>query len=214
MNSQRIAAIRQTFLCHVPDFRDFTQPLAEILRIETEYKRDAAKKARTLLNPVVSGQQAFASDEAARKTLFQVTRATQFQNWRDESYIQEQLFTTAGDWITCADQLARCLRGADAQAWEAPLQDFLGWLHSKNCVPNITKILPTQFLFLWRPDEHYCVKSVFCDKFLDLLGEAPLGQGKPLTVDGYRRVMQVCRDFRTAIADWKPRDNIDVHIPT
>ncbi|MFO0905711.1 MAG: AAA family ATPase [Pirellulales bacterium] len=211
MNSNNVAAIRQTFLRYVPDFQDFEQPLAEILRIETEYKRDAAQKTRLLLSPYVSGQQSFSSDEFARKTLFQITRATKFQNWRDESYLQEQLLTTTGDWVTCADHVIQCLRGVEGESWEAPLQEFLGWLQSKNCAPNITKIVPTQFLFLWRPNEHYCVKSVFCDKFLDLLGEAPLGQGKPLTIDGYRRVLHICRDFRAAIADWKPRDNIDVH---
>lgn len=210
MNSAAINAIRQRFLEHVPDFSDFANPPQHFRDSEVAWKHDASKKSHELLGDYVNGSRQFTSDAEARKTLLEVMKLTNFLNWRDKAYLDDQLFHEDGDWLKFAQLTLQCLRQADSDGWKAPMQEMLDWLGTKNCRANITKILPTYFLFLWNPERHFYIKPDFVDGFLKLMGEQPLGQGKPLTIDKYERVLRTLQGFRHEIADWKPKDNIDV----
>jgi hypothetical protein len=211
MDNESIQRVRREFLKFFPDFQDFEHAPQMLAEVEIDYKHAAAKKARSILGEYVEGRRDFATDEEAHKTLAGVIGLTTFLNWRDKAYLDEQLCTEDGDWMRLARLLIGCLRSADTGEWQQPLQEALDWLQSKGCKAGITKILPTYFLFLWSPREHFCVKARFTDSFLKLLGVKPLGQGKPLTLDGYQHVLHTCREFRNQISDWRPRDNVDVH---
>ncbi len=79
------------------------------------------------------------------------------------------------------------------------------------CSANISKILPTYFLFLWDTDTHLCIKPRIFDRFLERVGVARLGQGIALTVEKYERVLDASARLRQKLADWGPRDNVDIH---
>jgi hypothetical protein len=211
MNDASIKNVRDEFLSALPDFHDFEHPPQMLAERELDYKYEAAKNIRTILGDCVAGQSEFSTDDEARDVLVKVIDLTNFLNWRDKAYLIEQLFNEEGDWLKFGRMLLKGLRGVDEGSWQQPLEELLDWLKTKDCNANITKILPTYFFFLWDPKDQFCIKSRFVDKFLKRLGAKPLGQGKPLTVDGYQRVLQTCRDFREAIVEWKPKDNIDVH---
>ena len=211
MDQAAVNKVRNEFLKALPDFQDFEHPPQMLTERELDYKHEAAQKIRSILGDYVGGQQEFTTDDEARKALIEVIDLTNFLNWRDKAYLLEQLCNEEGDWLKFSRMLLKCLRGIDAGDWQQPLEEMLDWLVTKDCNANITKILPTYFLFFWDPKGHFCVKSRFVDKFLKRLGVKPLGQGKPLTIDTYQRVLQACQDFRDAIGDWKPKDNIDVH---
>jgi len=211
MNDTAIQDVRARFLAILPDFNDFENPPQVLIDNELDYKRAAAKKARSILEEFVDNRAKLSTDGEARKVLFEVIELTNFLSWRDRVYLDGQLFSEDGMWIEFGNMLFDCLRETPDGNWQEALQKILDWLVSKNSWFSVTKILPTYFLFLWDPTRHFCVKSRFTDRFLKLLGVKPLGQGKPLTVDGYQRVLQTCDDLRSAIPDWKLRDNIDVH---
>lgn len=211
MNTTAVGKVRAIFLEFVPDFHDFEDPPKILLDRELGYKRSSAEKIHEILGQFVTGVKEFATDEEARNAFSEVLGLTGFLSWREEAYLVEQLFAEKGDWLNFSHLIRDCLRGADTDAWENPLANLLDWLKARDCRASVTKILPTYFLFLWNPSKHFCTKSRFTDKFLRLLGESPLVQARPLTVDGYKHVLQVCDDLRQQFADWKPKDNIDLH---
>jgi len=211
MNKADLIKVRKEFLRILPDFEDFQNPPNILAERELDYKHLAAKKTRSILSEYVDGQNNFSTDGQARKVLLDVIDLTNFLNWRDKAYVEEQLLAEEGCWLEYGNLLLDCLRGTPDDSWKKSLGTVLDWLANRNCWSYVTKILPTYFLFLWEPTRHFCVKSRFTDNFLKRLGVKPLGQGKPLTVSGYEHVLQTCQEFRDAIADWKPKDNIDVH---
>lgn len=210
MDAEKLAQVRQRFLKFLPEFKDFQNPPQRLVEIELQSKRDAAREVRQIFVDYVGGQKTFLSGAEVRKAALRSFSLSGFLNWRDTAYLTEELFAEDGDWMKFASLLIPVLRGVDAKAWKTPLGELLDWLKAKGCVANISKLLPTHFLFFWDPSEHYCIKASYFDRFLKLLGEQPLGQGKPLTVESYERALAICAEFRQAIADWKPRDNIDI----
>jgi 5-methylcytosine-specific restriction protein B len=66
-------------------------------------------------------------------------------------------------------------------------------------------------LFLWSPEHHIHIKPSAMDRFLTLIGSKPTGHGRPLELDSYRHVLEVCERVRHGLAEWQPRDNLDIH---
>ena len=211
MTDTGVQRVKDEFLKVLPNFHAFDHAPEPLSEWELDYKREAAEKTRELLGPYVDGPREFSTDNEAHRVVFDVIGLTNFFNWRDQAYLTEQLFINDGDWLRFSQLLIRCLKQLNADGWQTRFKDLLDWLQSKQCKANVTKILPTYFLFLWDPVHHFCVKSQFVDRFLGLLGEVPLGQGKPLTVQGYERLLHACSEVRVALSDWRPRDNIDIH---
>lgn len=211
MNQTTVENVRKKFLAAVPGFQNFENPPPKLAERELNDKRLSCTQIHKIFGEFVAGRHEFVTDEEALRAVTDSLALTNYFSWRGKSYLEEQLFTDKGDWLTFTKLLRDCLRVAESNDWEEPLRRLLDWLQSKGCDPGMTKILPTYFLFLWSPSNHFCAKARFTDKFLKLLEEKPLGHGKPLSVDGYKHVLQVCDGLRKQIPDWKPKDNIDIH---
>ncbi len=211
MDSSTLNEAKKLFLQKLPDFESFADPPKQLAESELDYKREVSNNARAILQPYVDGTEQVFDDDQARDVVLKVINLTNFLNWRDKSYIEDQLMVSPGAWLEFFSILLECLRDASSGDWRPSLEKILNWLDEQKCNANITKILPTYFLFMWNPTDHFCVKSRFTDNFLKLLNETPLGQGRPLTVEKYDHLLTVCQDLRSALSDWQLSDNIDVH---
>lgn len=207
MDNAAVEQLRKRFLKFVPDFTSFPDAPERLQNFEIGYKRQAAAKVRSTLDPYVRGEEQFATDDEARVVLMGLIKTTNLTNWRDNSYIEDQLLAEEGDWLRFAGLLVACLREIPNADWQTPLANLLQWLEEKDCRASITKILPTYFLFLWDSHHHFCIKSRFADRLLKEIGEESLGDGQPLTVDRYRHVLESLERLGEALADWQPRDN-------
>ena len=211
VDPKKLESARQTFREFNPKFKSFAEPGARLADYELDYKRDACKKACNLMKPFVDESKQLVTDDNARKLLREIIDLTNFLNWRDKQYLEQEFFVDEGDWLRFATLMLACIRELDGDGWQDKLRSLLGWLGEWNCVARLTKLLPTYFLFLWDPVNHIAIKSNFFDRFLDRIGEKRLGSGVPLTVESYLHACDVCRRVREALADWKAKDNIDVH---
>lgn len=211
MNEANIAAAKELFREGHPDFVSFGNKEHSFYDDEIGYKREAAAAARRDLEPFVSGQRQLTGAEEARGIAFELFNLTNFLNWRDKQYLDDSLFTDESAWFDFMSRMLSCLRQTPDGAWREELSGLLEWIGQLGSAANITKLLPTYFLFLWDPEHHIFIKPQFFDRFLRLLGEEPTGGGQPLTVETYERVLAACDQVREALADWGARDNIDVH---
>ncbi|MEW4454576.1 AAA family ATPase [Bremerella sp. JC817] len=210
MDPAKLQAARQLFLGYVPDFQSFDHPPEDFAREEIQYKREAARKLREVWGPYVQGEAKVTTDAEAKQKLFEAYAWTQFLDWRGKQYIEEKLLVEPGDFFMLLELILETLRGSDAGDWQTPLGTLLDWLQQRPCPAAHTKLISTYFLFLWNPGEHYYIKTQEFDRFLGLIGEKKLGTGKPLTVETYARVLDICQQLRHELADWNVTDNIDL----
>jgi len=210
--SDPIAALRKLFLSKAPGFLTFEEPGEKFWEQEIEYKQKACAAARARLEPFVRGEATFTKDEDARQVATELFGHTNFLNWRDTGYVDGELLAETGAWVDFFTRVLACLRETPGGDWQEPLGSLLDWLSERKCKANISKLLPTYFLFLWNPENHFFIKPSMTDRFLKALGSRHLGGGKPLTVESYERLLAVCQELReTHLADWAPRDNVDLH---
>jgi len=133
-------------------------------------------------------------------------------NWRDNTYILNDLLAgedSAKEFVVKLHGLLRAAKGDDKI--DDSLRDLLDWLERLNCKANITKLLPTVLLFYWNPSRFIFIKPSVFDKFLSLIDEEPLGDGKALTVEQYNRVLSIMESVKKDhLADLAPEDMVDV----
>lgn len=211
MNKVALDQVRREFLSQTKDFKSFVDPGADFVQHEDAYKRKAAAAARALLEPFVTGGRVLSTDADARKLGNELFDLTNFFNWRDRSYINEELLREdKGAWLEFMQKMLVCLGKTPDGNWQESLGGILAWIKERGCPANISKILPIYFLFLWDPKNHFFLKASVLDRFLPSIGESKLGKGVKLTVEGYEKVLRIIKDLRGALGDWKPRDNIDL----
>jgi hypothetical protein len=211
MDPAKLAAARKRFLEFNPDFKSFDEPGEQLRSWELSWKRKASEEARKLMKPYVGRSKRLATDEEARDLIVKLVELTKILNWRDMQYLEQEFFIEEGDWLRFGGMMFDCIRELDGGDWQGKLQKLLAWLTEWKCVPRLTKLLPSYFLFLWDPANHIVIKPRFFDKFFDRIGVEKLGAGKSLTVEEYVRVCDVCSQVREALADWRAKDNIDLH---
>lgn len=209
IQKERLNAARNLFLEAEPDFRSFSDPPLGFADREVNYKREAVKKFHENWTPYVNREVRLATDAEAKKVFFQAYEWTEFLDWRGKQFIEDEMLTKEGDFLTLLDMIFDCLRGTSKGSWQEPLGKLLDWLQQRPCRPAFTKLIPTYFLFLWDASTHYYIKTTEFDNFLAYIGEEPLGR-VPLTLESYQRVVQICADLRDALSDWEVQDNIDI----
>lgn len=206
-----LGAARRTFLRHVPGFRSFQDVDSPFYRDEIAYKRQAVAQTRATLGPYVDGSRQLQSDAEATSVARSIFELTNFLNWRDRQYIEGTLLAGEGAARAFMQHMIACLREVPDGDWEGPLDVLLDWLRDRECTANISKALPTYFLFLWSPDTHIHVKPSAMDRFLEMVGLPRLGHGRRLDLSSYRRVLAACELVREGLADWEPTNFLDVH---
>lgn len=207
------AAIKKAidlFKTRNPGFTSFADEAHELYASETAYKRKAVADIRDILGGFVSGDAAAKTDEEAWRAIYAAIQLTNFMNWRDVSYLRENLFAEDGRWLDFFNRLIKLLQST-ANDYRPELSSMLAWLDSLDCSANISKILPTYFLFLWDPEHHICIKPKVFDTFLRAIDEPPTGRGVRLTLDTYERVLGIANTVRDALEPFSPKDLVDVH---
>lgn len=211
MDPEKLESTKEKFLRLNPDFVSFEEPGEKLQEYELGYKREASAETRKILGPFVRQEAAPAGNEEAKELCERIFEFTNFVGWRDKQYLDQELFSAEGDWLKFFDMILSCLRGDEDGKWHEPLGVLLSWLSEWGCRANVSKLLPTYFLFLWNPERHLSIKPRFFDNFLVAIGEPRLGQGKVLTTDAYQGVLDLCAVIKDELSSLKPKDNIDIH---
>lgn len=209
MDESRLDLAKKVFLKRIPDFESFASP-GDLGPQELDYKRRAVQRTHDTLGPYVAGSAVIATDVQARELAKGTFALTNFLNWRDQQYIDQTLLAEPGAWVEAMTRIVACLRATPDGNWSEPFRQLLDWLDDRKCRVGIAKHLSTYFLFLWDPEHHFSIKPMVFDKFLNDMGEEPLGSGR-FTVEAYHRVLRLCKELRIALALWKPSDNVDIH---
>lgn len=205
-----LEALKNKFLASTPGFVSFDEPGEFLQQAELDYKRQAVMKVKELLDPYVKGSHQVSDDEGS-ELAHKLFKLTNFLNWRDLQYISGELLGPPGRWSHYWRLVFPLLADSEAD-WESQLTKLLSWLVEIGCKANISKLISTYPLFLWNPSDHFFIKPSLTDTFLKSLKLPVLGDGKSLTVEGYRRVLDTCSRIREAyLVEWLPKDNVDIH---
>ncbi|BCR04291.1 hypothetical protein DESUT3_13600 [Desulfuromonas versatilis] len=215
-----IEKLKAIFREQLPDFVDFQQPGKTYLDNEYSYKVALSTMAHEMLDEWVNGAVDGLSTESFRELLGRLLRGKlpgvdiiqNLAGWRDNATFFDEILSDEAQTRQFMVHLHSLLRDAAAGS---EVSDSLGrmhdWLNARDCPPNLTKVFPSFFLFVWNPKEHFFIKPRVFDQFLRNIGEKPLGTGYRLTSAEYQRVLQIMNRLRDQLTDWHPRDMIDIH---
>lgn len=215
-----IEKLKAFFKQQLPDFVDFQNSGREYLELEYDYKVALSTMAHEMFGDWVEGEVDGLSIGSFRELLGRLLRGKlpgvdMVQNlagWRDNAIFFDEILSDDAQTRQFMALLHALLRDAAAGP---DVSDSLGrmldWLNARDCPPSLTKVFPTFFLFAWNPQVHFFIKPRVFDRFLRNIGEKPLGSGYRLTAAEYQRVLQILNRLREQLADWHPRDMIDIH---
>lgn len=215
-----IENLKEIFKQYLPDFIDFENPGQKYLDEEYNYKKALSAYAHEILDNWISQACDSISPKQFKDLLNQLLRSKipgndSIQNlagWRDNSVLFNEILNDDSQTQQFMSLLHGLLREAAASDNVTnSLGLLLNWLNSRNCPPNLTKVFPSFFLFIWNPTQHFFIKPRILDRFLRNIGEKPLGTGFRLTPDEYQRILSIMGEIGKELADWHPKDMIDLH---
>lgn len=216
---KNIPELRQIFLKCFPSFKSFNDSGQEYLDSEDTYKRKTSSYLHQLFDDwISSGSDSLSPEEFKNrlKRLFsdKLPGIDENQNliqWRDQDVLYDDILNTEVKTRAFMAQLHALLISASVGGEvDERLQKLLAWLKENDCPASLTKAIPTFFLCFWNPQQHIFIKPRVFDGFLKSIGEKHLGSGKFLTVDEYHRVLTIMQTLRLELAEWAPRDMIDL----
>ena len=215
-----IENLKKSFKQYLPDFIDFKNPSQKYLDEEYNYKKAISVYAHEIFDNWVKQASDSISPKEFKELLTQLLRkkipgidSTQgLAGWRDNSVLFDEILNNDSQ----TQQFMSLLHGLLKEATASDnvtnsLEPFLNWLNSMDCPPNLTKVFPSFFLFIWNPSQHFFIKPRIFDRFLRSIGEKPLGTGYRLTPDEYQRILKIMNEIGKELADWHPKDMIDLH---
>ena len=91
---------------------------------------------------------------------------------------------------------------------EKRLARYFDYVEAHNLPSKWT--FPTYYLFLCYPDEEFFIKPRYVKGFLNQLGEKDLFTTKP-TAESYASIKACFQELKTSLANYHPRDMIDLH---
>ena len=187
------------------EFNSFSEPGQYFSKQELEYKRDLATQFQEIGRRLLDS-----NDEQYFEDLINLLSKQKLGSERivqnlisyfDWGKLRDVVERSSESRRNFSQQLSELLQAADNEEliWQK-LDDFIEWLRESGLgVAGLTKLWPTFFLFLWRPQKFIFVKPDFFDHMLETYGLEKLGKGKPLDSNQYRRVMQNMSDLKREV---------------
>lgn len=215
-----IEKLKAIFKQELPDFVDFNNPGEQYLTHEYNYKKALSDLAHDMLDDWVAQSADALSPKDFIELLNRLLRGKipgfdSVQNlagWRDNSVFFDEVLNNEDQTRQFMTRLHGLLREASTDSHVAnSLTLLLDWLNERDCPPNLTKVFPSFFLFVWNPSHHFFIKPRIFDRFLRNIGEKPLGSGYRLTSEEYQRVLKIMVRLREQLSEWHPKDMIDIH---
>jgi hypothetical protein len=215
-----IKKLKDLFKQELPDFVDFRNPGKTYLDQEYDYKKNLSRYAHEVLDDWVNNAADSWSPQQFKGLLNRlfsgkipgIGSAQNLSGWRDNSIFFNEILQNDGitsEFMTLLHGLLR--EASESDNVEKSLGALLDWLNARGCPPNLTKVFPTFFLFVWNPAKHFFIKPRIFDLFLRNIGKKPLGSGYPLTPGEYQRILSIMQTIGNLLEDWHPRDMIDLH---
>ena len=187
------------------EFESFNEPGEYFLKQELEYKRELAVHFQEIGNKLLDrSYDGYFEDLISLLSKQKLGSERIVQNlisYFDWGKLRDVVEQSSESGKIFLQQLRELLQAADneEQIWQK-LDEFIAWLRENGLgVAGLTKLWPTFFLFLWRPQKFIFIKPDFFDHMLDTYGLEKLGKGKPLDSNQYRRVMQSMSDLKTEV---------------
>jgi len=215
-----IGAARKKIVRDYPNFTSFDSPGQQFRESELEYKHELKDLFRAWAKPL---QEDGVGDNPAEaigllRDLFlnPLPKAGITQNltgWRARAALFKRFLfeADAEKQAEFLDLLLTLLNQSDDKSrLKSALDAMIDWMTSNGQAPAQTRIWPSLFLFLWDPDRHIFVKPRFFGQTLRRFGVDTLKQGRPMTAEEYFGILEFVNEVKTALADWSPRDNIDI----
>lgn len=215
-----IDSYKALILYGFPEFQTFREPGEEFSKAELNYKRELSDLfrdyGRRLISGDIAGHESELVDELRRIFKDKLPEDGTTQNltgWRARAdmfgyYLMKEPAETQGAFLLLLKSLLTAAENQQLATKEAEV--LAEWIGSKTGKASLTKIWPSLFLFLWKPDDYIFIKPNFFDATLRRFGHEPLGSGKALSADRLERAIQFSKDVQKAISDFEPRDLIDV----
>lgn len=205
---EQIAQLLSLVRKHYPEWNGFSDPAFEA--DEVTYKQATVTKARSLL---ARGElEALLADGKADEVLKRFEKIGRDNNLLFQSVpLQSDLSVLYHEHV---DKAAFARQLIDLAHGDGPGDERLGryvaFLEATG-VPQShnTWTFPTYFLFICHPDAEMLVKPVTMQKFLEL-ASVPEKLPKSPTPESYRAVCAVADSLRTSLAEYKPRDMVDI----
>lgn len=214
-----IPVLKQVFLRSFPAFKGFADSGKNYLDSEDTYKRITSSYLHQLFDEWTSSSSDTISTDEFKKLLNKLfsyklpglTHPQNFINWRDEGCLYNDILNSDGNSRAFMALLHALLKSVgEGDDFDEPLHNLLSWLRDNNCPANMSKSIPTFFLCFWAPQRHIFIKPQIFDGFLNSIGEKRLGNGKFLSVEEYRRALSIMDALSLELAEWEPRDMIDL----
>lgn len=214
-----IPVLKQVFLRSFPAFKGFADSGKNYLDSEDTYKRITSSYLHQLFDEWTSSSSDTMSTDEFKKLLNKLfsyklpglTHPQNFINWRDEGCLYNDILNSDGNTRAFMALLHALLKSVgEGDDFDEPLHNLLSWLRDNNCPANMSKSIPTFFLCFWAPQRHIFIKPQIFDGFLNSIGEKRLGNGKFLSVEEYRRALSIMDALSIELAEWEPRDMIDL----
>ncbi|MYC25925.1 MAG: AAA domain-containing protein [Gammaproteobacteria bacterium] len=184
------------------DFESFNEPGEYFLKQELEYKRELAIHFQEIGNKLLDrNYDGYFEDLISLLSKQKLGTEQIVQNlihFRDYDELKTVIERSSDNRDGFADQIRQLLESVDNKEllWHR-FDELISWLQNNGLgVARHTKIWPTFFLFLWRPDEFIFIKPRFFDQMLASYELEKLGGGKPLDSTQYRHVMQYMEDIK------------------
>ena len=216
LDNDALRDLQNRFREDFPEFRSFVAAGDRFAARETQYKRQLSREFQSLVERTLETESVDA-DTFVNELEILLTRPMEghkhpqnLTNWRDNQTLFK-IFEQADRRGQFADLVQRLLSNADERgALAGVIDEFSSWFRSAGIRAGISKVWPTLFLFLWRPEAHIYIKPTFLDCVLDRLAVRRLGHGRYLTGQEYLRVRDAIEEVRNALSEWQPQDMIDV----
>ena len=197
-------------------FKTFDEPGEYFFKRELEYKKELAYHFQEFANRLISGNyDQYFEDLLTLLTKQKLGSFQMVQNlisFYDYGKLKTVIEQSTENRLGFAERLRVLLIAADDdEAIWPTIDEFIAWLREHGLhTAGATKIWPTLFLFLWRPDKFIFIKPRFFDQILAVYGLEVLGKGIPLDSTRYRRVMHDMEELKNLLRPLGETDYIGV----
>jgi len=219
MNREKLRTLQVYFQESFEGFNSFADMGEAFQKSEDNYKREAIAKFQSVLGDWISSD---ADSMNYSDVLGDIKgclldklpddgQKQNFTSWRDEAYLFNELLQSEDN----QHQFIKCLHAllqdaANGRSVDDSLNTLLTFLNEQNCPANMSRIIPTLFLFLIRPDKFIYMKPTVWNKFCILIEEEKLKRGAFFSIDYLHKMESIAESVKLGIAEWTPRDMVDV----
>ncbi len=194
---------KKLFLKRFPGFKNFENPTEKYLEEEYNYKIELLNKGKHYVNELTI--------DNFNEKIQSVLKPTEVSNLMRWQWL-DQLKHLSDEKIKSLFILTESLVTAYANetledSFDAIAKEIQSILQSK----AFTWRYITYILFALDSNQYMLVQSTTVDNVLEFFDRKPIVSGNIITYDAYMEILNFIETLKELLADWKPRNMIDIH---